>query len=346
MPFSSRSVYLEVSSRWCHGSVADLDPAQPLHPDIGFPAGDHRAHRIAVLRVEHLPVHAIGDEDILERLVQGQRTRHCGRVAAFQQQPFGLRPHPGLLEQNPQRHAGMHHAMDHAVGELRPVELGAAPLHAGIGGTFAEIHPVDARHPLDVVEREDERPIDQAMQHEPVVGGIELGDAGMVTLEAQSVGCDHAVERVQRGEADRALRTGREPLHVAAYHARLVRRRLAVLAHRDPVAEETRPIGNIRRLIGGVALAGSRRRSERARAACRDGRAQKPRREVARRAGWSIVIPASPLVESGARATKYDRATDPRREHGRSPPERPPACSGCDRRRRPRSAGPRCPRSR
>ena len=63
--------------------------------------------------------------------------------------------------------------MHHAVRELRAVELRAAPLHAGIGGAFAEIRPVDARHALDVVEREDQRLVDEAVQDQPVVGGID-----------------------------------------------------------------------------------------------------------------------------------------------------------------------------
>ena len=118
--------------------------------------------------------------------------------------------------------------MHHAVGVLRAVELRAAPLHAGVRGAFAEIGAVDARHALDVVEREDQRLVDEAVDHQPVVGRIDLGDAGVVALEAQSVRRDDAVDLVQRREADRALRRGGEPRHVAAGDVLFVFRALAV----------------------------------------------------------------------------------------------------------------------
>gem|GEM_PF-6966759 len=43
---------------------------------------------------------------------------------------------------------------------------------------------------------------------QPVVGGIDLGDAGVMALEADTVWSDDAVKFVQRREADRALARG------------------------------------------------------------------------------------------------------------------------------------------
>ncbi len=106
---------------------------------------------------------------------------------------FGFEP--GLFQQQLQRHAGVLHAMDHAVGVLAAVELGAAPLHAGIGGAFEKINSVDARQPLEVFEREDQRLVDQPMQHQPVVVRIDFGDAAVVALEAQTVRRDDSVKR-------------------------------------------------------------------------------------------------------------------------------------------------------
>ncbi len=207
------------------GLVADLDAAQPLHPDVAFPARHHEAHRIALLRPQHLAVHAIGDEAIVERLVQRERAGHRGGVGALGQDPLGVRLQARLLEQQLERHAGVLHAMHHAVGVLAAVELGAAPFHAGIGGAFQEMDAVDARQALDVLEREDQRLVDQAVQHQPVIVRIDLGDAAMMALEAQAVGRDDAVELVQRREGDRGLRRRGQPRHRAADHVLLVFRR-------------------------------------------------------------------------------------------------------------------------
>ena len=186
--------------------VADLEAAQPLHPDIAFPARHHKPHRIALLGTQHLAVHAIGDQAIVERLGERDRARHRRGVGALGQNPFRIRFDARLFQQQFERHAGVLHAMHHAVGVLDAVELGAAPLHAGIGGAFQEMDAIDARQALDVLERENQRLVDQTMQHQPVIVRIDFGDAAMVTFEAQTVRRDDAVEFVQRRERDRRLR--------------------------------------------------------------------------------------------------------------------------------------------
>ena len=118
--------------------------------------------------------------------------------------------------------------MHHAVGILAAVELGAAPLHAGIRRALQEMDAVDARQPLDVLERKDQRLVDEPMQHEPVVVRIDLGDAAMVALEAQAIRRDDAVEFVQRRERHRRFRRRGQPRHRAADHFLFVFRRHAV----------------------------------------------------------------------------------------------------------------------
>ena len=82
-----------------------------------------------------------------------------------------------------------------------------------------------------------QRLVDQAVDDQPVVLRIDLGDAAVVALEAEPVRRDDAVELVQRREAHRRLAARGQPLHVAADDMRLVLRRLAVGPHRDAVAE-------------------------------------------------------------------------------------------------------------
>ena len=243
-----------------------------------------------MLGIEHLAIHAIGDDRVVERFLQRQRARHRGGVAAFQQQPFRFRLQAGFIEQRLQRHAGIHHAMHHAVRVLAAVELRAAPFHSGIGGAFAEMRAVDARHALQIIEREDQRLVDQAMHDQPVIGRIDFGDAGMMPLEAQSVRRDDAVERVDRREAHRAFARGGQPFDVAADDIGLELRRLAISAHGDAVAERARPVRHIRRLVGGIA----RLRSGDRIAADRGGAARQSRFEES--AARSTFAPCQPCL--------------------------------------------------
>ena len=93
--------------------------------------------------------------------------------------------------------------MHHAMRVLAAIELGTPPFHAGIGRAFEKIDLIDPRQPLELVECEDERLFDKAMQHQPVVRRIDLCDAAVMTLKAEPVGGDDSVQLVQRREAYR-----------------------------------------------------------------------------------------------------------------------------------------------
>jgi hypothetical protein len=116
-----------------------------------------------------------------------------------------------------------------------------------------EVDPVDAREALEIGEREDQRLVDQPVDDQPVVLRIDLRDAAMMALEAEPVRRDDAVELVQRREAHRRLARRGEPRHVAADDVLLVFRRLAVGPHAGPVAERTRPFGDVRRQVFRIA---------------------------------------------------------------------------------------------
>src|SRR3546814_10630932 len=70
------------------GPVANLQPAQPLHPHVALPAGHHEAQRIALLRAQRLAVHGESDYAVVERLFHGDRAGHRRGVGALRQQPL------------------------------------------------------------------------------------------------------------------------------------------------------------------------------------------------------------------------------------------------------------------
>ena len=234
------------------GLVADFQPAQPFDPDIAFPARHHEARGIALLGTQHLAIHAIGDMQSSSALLSGieRFIAAASPPSAMIHLAFGLRP--ACSSSSLQRHAGVLHAMHHAVGVLAAIELGAAPFHAGIGRAFEKIDPVDARQPLEVVQREDQRLVDEAVHHQPVVARVDLRDAAMMALEAEPVRRDDAVELMQRREAHRGFRRRGQPGHGAADDILFVFRGIAVGAHTDTIAELARPAWNVRRKIFGV----------------------------------------------------------------------------------------------
>src|SRR3546814_2731025 len=82
--------------------------------------------------------------------------------------------HAGLVQKRAKAHAGIDHAVHHAVGELAAVELRAAPLHAGVGRALQEVDSVLAREALDVRHGEDQRCVDETRDHQAVLGGIDF----------------------------------------------------------------------------------------------------------------------------------------------------------------------------
>jgi hypothetical protein len=86
-----------------------------------------------------------------------------------------LRLHAGLLEQIFSGTPVYIDVVHHAVRELAAVELRAAPLHAGVGRAFEEVDAVHApREALEVVHREHQRLVDEAVDHQPVLGRIDF----------------------------------------------------------------------------------------------------------------------------------------------------------------------------
>ncbi len=229
------------------GLIADFDAAQPLHPHIAFPAGNDDAERIALLGPERFAVHAPDHHAVLERFLDRDRARHACGVGAFHEKPFRVRANAGLIEHRFERDAGVHDVVHHAVRVLAAVQLRAAPLHAAIRRAFEEIdavHPV--RETLQILEREDHRLFDQAVDHQAVLRRIDFGDAAVMTLETKSARRDDAVELMERREIHRRLAACRQPFDIAPHDMLLERRRRPVGARGNAFAEIARPVRNFR----------------------------------------------------------------------------------------------------
>ena len=142
-------------------------------------------------------------------------------VGALDHDPARLLLDPDLFQQRRQPHAGPFRAADHAVGELQGIELRGAPLHAAIGAAFDEMDARDLRKAHDVLHRQQQRPLDEAVDHQAMFCRIDIRASGMMALEEQAVRRDDAVQVLQRREADGGFFAGGEPGNVAPDHAGL-----------------------------------------------------------------------------------------------------------------------------
>ena len=118
------------------------------------------------------------------------------------------------------------------------------------------MHPVLARETHEVLQGENKRRIDKTVDHQPVLGRINIRDPGMVTLEAETVRRDDAVKLVQRREVHRGDRIGSQPFHAAAFDMRLILGGNAVRARVNAFAQHDRPVLKLgyRRISGSACL--------------------------------------------------------------------------------------------
>ena len=230
-PSSRRSVYLDVSSRVIQGRVTEFDAAQPLDRHVAFEARHHQAERIALFGADGLAVLGKGDQHVIPRLLDRDGAGHARGVSTFGEDPLrAIAAGARILQQPSKGNTSPLRGRHHAVGELAGIELSTPPFHAGIGGAFGEVEMALGRHAPDVVHGEHQLVFHHAVDHQPVLRRVDLGDAAMVTLEMQTVRRDEAVEIVERREIDRAFGGSRKPGHPAADGAFLEGRR----EHRSP----------------------------------------------------------------------------------------------------------------
>ncbi len=224
------------------GLIVDPDPAQPLDPHVAFEARHDEAHGVAVFLPQRLAIGEEGHHHVVHRLFQRHRAAVRRGIGALGIDPFALGLHARLGKDVAQHHAGIFHVVDHALGELAALELRAAPFHAAIGRAFAEGGHDVARKPGDILVGEDQRPLDQPVDHQPVVLFRQFDRARVVTLEGAALRGDRAFERVDRREVDRGDRALGQPFDIAAHHRGFEVDRHAVGRRVDRVAEGGRPV--------------------------------------------------------------------------------------------------------
>ena len=175
-----------------------------------------------MLLAQRLAIGLERHEHIVQRLFHRDRAAIAGRIGALDIDPLVLqitrRPQARFLQQGAQRHAGILHVVDHAMGELRPVQLGSGPFHAGIGRAFTEIHVIFARKALQIGIGKHQRRVHKPIDHQPVIFFLQLDRTRMVALERTALRRDRPVQRMDRREVDRTDRVRRQPLHVAPHH--------------------------------------------------------------------------------------------------------------------------------
>ena len=107
------------------------------------------------------------------------------------------------------------------------------------------------REAADVVHGEDQRPVDQAMQHQPVLRRIDGRDAAMMAFVEQPVRRDDAVEILQRrpsGRREILRQILRDVLDDALLERRW--RSIGLASHR--IAGRLHPFGNVGRKVVGI----------------------------------------------------------------------------------------------
>ena len=182
---------------------AELEPPKPFDVRIAFVARQQQTERIALLRPQPLAVLRIGEQRVVERLFDRDAARHRRCVGAFGQHPLRLRLDAGFRQHGRQRNAGPLAAAEQSMRVLdRQFGFGRAPV-LGVAGTFEK---VDARHRRkagQILHGEDDRPLDHAVDNEPVFKRVDRRNPGMVALVMQPVRGNDSAKVLKRGQAER-----------------------------------------------------------------------------------------------------------------------------------------------
>ena len=282
LPPGSGSVYFDVSHRVMNGSVAELDAPQPLHVRVALPAREQQAHRKALLGAKRLAVLRVDDERVVASFANGNAAREQTGIAAFGEEPLGVVLHADFAKQRRQRNAGPFAVRHHAVDLLRRhVRLRRAIRRASVARALDEVRARHRRKALEVGERELERTVDEAVNEQRVLRGIDRRRAGVDAREVEIRRRDRSGERLQRRErrardfADRRTRRRDErrscpdggrrrarhfgwiahaPVALTAapeQHAcRLLRITAATPVSSAPPAATAAPVISVRRVIG------------------------------------------------------------------------------------------------
>ena len=130
---------------------------------------------------------------------------HHRGVGALGHDPGRALLDASLLEQERERHAGPLAAAREPMGALDALGRRLGPLRGAVSRALDEIDVGDRGEPVDLVHGEDHRTIHHPVDHQTVRGRIDVGHAGMVTLEVERGGRDDPTGLVERREGPRGL---------------------------------------------------------------------------------------------------------------------------------------------
>ena len=201
VPSGMRSVYLEVSSRDHRRLFRRLDAAQPFHVDVALPTGNHQAQRIALLGAQGFAVLSPGDQGVVQSLLERAgcaascRHRRLRRSAIVPVFACRLRPGAAKAERRSIRCNWPGRGSARRCGRL------SCPIRRCYCRSTPGSRCGKWKAAAEILHGEDERPVDQAVNEELVLGGIDRRHTGMVALVVQRGGSQDAAGILQRGQA-------------------------------------------------------------------------------------------------------------------------------------------------
>ena len=223
VPSGSGSVYFDGFLARHERLIGELDAAEPLHAGVAFDAGEEQPHGIALLGTQRLAVLSVGDHRVIPRLGDRNAARHHRGVHAFGEKPRRLGRRAGFAQQRRERHADPFARARQAVDLLRR-EIGLvafAPIDAAaVARAFHRANHRLAGEAAQIVEREDQRPIDHAVNQQRVLLRIDRRHAAVMALEVEIGRRDDAVEILERRQARRAALAERHALRALERRAR------------------------------------------------------------------------------------------------------------------------------
>ena len=230
------------------GLGAELDPPQPLDVGVALPAGDQQPDRIALLGAQLFAVLGVDDQAVGERLLERDRAGVAGAIGALEEHPPRVRLDPRFLEQPGDRHAGPLRTRQQPVAHLHVRRRRLGPVGERVAGAFEEMKLRDRRIAHQVAHREHERLAHHAVDDEPMLLRVDLGHAGVVTLEDQAVRRHDAVLMLERRHAPvgPALAVDQDPA-APAHDVALEADRQAVARVRDLGAHAPGPFRHVER---------------------------------------------------------------------------------------------------
>ncbi len=207
-PLAGKNLRVGLGLVEAHGRLVDqLDAAQELHVHVALVAGQQEAHRIAVAGHDPFAVLVERDHRIVEALLDRNAAVQGTGIAAFGEEPLGLRIDADLVEQRRKQNAGPFRVGGQPVQRLRGHLHWLRGEHrCRVAAALDEPHARDHGVAVEVFEREDLRLPHHAVDHQAMLGGVDIRNAGVVDGEVQRRRRDAAVDQMMRRAGVRVAR--------------------------------------------------------------------------------------------------------------------------------------------